>query len=189
MNAFNAAGLSAYTASLIPFAVGSINCSFVACENSNSPAWVAKVINHIYSIDQTFTNIIGVKNFVGIEYDTICNNTIFRKNIGVPVLVRSSKFETPTSDYTPDFSDASYISATVTGNVIVTPKTLSNMLTGYVEVLLSIYSTNSKTITFGPNVKLSNNTPSLTASGTQVFRLSTTDGGVTWFCKFESAYS
>lgn len=189
MNAFNAAGLSAYTASLIPFAVGSINCSFVACENSNSPAWVAKVINHIYSIDQTFTNIIGVKNFVGIEYDTICNNTIFRKNIGVPVLVRSSKFETPTSDYTPDFSDASYISATVTGNVIVTPKTLLNMLTGYVEVLLSIYSTNSKTITFGPNVKLSNNTPSLTASGTQVFRLSTTDGGVTWFCKFESAYS
>ena len=189
MNAFNDAGLSSYTASLMPFAVGSINCSFIECENSNSPAWVARLINHIYSIDQTFTNILAAKNFVGIEYDTICNSTIFRKNVGVPVLVRNPKFETPTASYAPNFSDASYISATVTGNVTITPALLTNILTGYVEVLLSIYSLESKTITFGENVKLASNTPSLTASGTQVFRLSTTDGGATWFCKFESAYS
>ena len=189
MNAFNDAGLSSYTASLMPFAVGSINCSFIECENSNSPAWVARLINHIYSIDQSFTNILAAKNFVGIEYDTICNSTIFRKNVGVPVLVRTSKFETPTASYAPNFSDASYISATVTGNVTITPALLTNTLTGYVEVLLSIYSLVSKTITFGENVKLASNTPSLTSSGTQVFRLSTTDGGATWFCKFESAYS
>lgn len=189
MNAFNDAGLSSYTASLMPFAVGSINCSFIECENSSSPAWVARLINHIYSIDQTFTNILAAKNFVGIEYDTICNSTIFRKNVGVPVLVRNPKFETPTASYAPNFSDASYISATVTGNVTITPALLTNILTGYVEVLLSIYSLESKTITFGENVKLASNTPSLTASGTQVFRLSTTDGGATWFCKFESAYS
>lgn len=189
MNAFNDAGLSSYTASLMPFAVGSINCSFIECENSNSPAWVARLINHIYSIDQSFTNILAAKNFVGIEYDTICNSTIFRKNVGVPVLVRTSKFETPTESYAPNFSDASYISAAVTGNVTITPALLTNILTGYVEVLLSIYSSVSKTITFGANVKLASNTPSLTSSGTQVFRLSTTDGGATWFCKFESAYS
>lgn len=189
MNAFNDAGLSSYTASLMPFAVGSINCSFIECENSNSPAWVARLINHIYSIDQSFTNILAAKNFVGIEYDTICNSTIFRKNVGVPVLVRNPKFETPTASYTPNFSDASYISATVTGDVTITPAVLANILTGYVEVLLAVYSTTSKTITFGENVKLASNTPSLTSSGTQVFRLSTTDGGATWFCKFEGAYS
>lgn len=189
MNAFNDAGLSSYTASLMPFAVGSINCSFIECENSNSPAWVARLINHIYSIDQSFTNILAAKNFVGIEYDTICNSTIFRKNVGVPVLVRNPKFETPTASYAPNFSDASYISATVTGDVTITPAVLANILTGYVEVLLAVYSTTSKTITFGENVKLASNTPSLTSSGTQVFRLSTTDGGATWFCKFEGAYS
>lgn len=189
MNAFNDAGLSSYTASLMPFAVGSINCSFIECENSNSPAWVARLINHIYSTDQSFTNILAAKNFVGIEYDTICNSTIFRKNVGVPVLVRNPKFETPTASYAPNFSDASYISATVTGDVTITPAVLANILTGYVEVLLAVYSTTSKTITFGENVKLANNTPSLTSSGTQVFRLSTTDGGATWFCKFEGAYS
>lgn len=189
MNAFNDAGLSSYTASLMPFAVGSINCSFIECENSNSPAWVARLINHIYSIDQSFTNILAAKNFVGIEYDTICNSTIFRKNVGVPVLVRNPKFETPTASYAPDFSDASYISATVTGDVTITPAVLTNTLTGYVEVLLAVYSATSKTITFGENVKLASSTPSLTAAGTQVFRLSTTDGGATWFCKFESAYS
>lgn len=189
MNAFNAAGLSSYTASLMPFAVGSVNCSFVECGNSNSPAWTARLINHIYSIDQSFTNILAAKNFVGIEYDTICNSTIFRKNVGVPVLVRNPKFETPTASYAPNFSDASYISATVTGDVTITPEVLTNILTGYVEVLLAVYSTTSKTITFGANVKLASNTPSLTSSGTQVFRLSTTDGGATWFCKFEGAYS
>lgn len=189
MNAFNDAGLSSYTASLMPFVVGSINCSFIECENSNSPAWVARLINHIYSIDQSFTNILAAKNFVGIEYDTICNSTIFRKNVGVPVLVRNPKFETPTASYAPDFSDASYISATVTGDVTITPAVLTNTLTGYVEVLLAVYSATSKTITFGENVKLASSTPSLTAAGTQVFRLSTTDGGATWFCKFESAYS
>lgn len=189
MKAFNDAGLSSYTASLMPFAVGSINCSFIECENSNSPAWVAKLINHIYSIDQSFTNILAAKNFVGIEYDTICNSTIFRKNVGVPVLVRNPKFETPTASYAPNFSDASYISATVTGDVTITPEVLTNILTGYVEVLLAVYSTTSKTITFGANVKLASNTPSLTSSGTQVFRLSTTDGGATWFCKLESTYS
>lgn len=189
MNAFNDAGLSSYTASLMPFAVGSINCSFIECENSNSPAWTARLINHIYSIDQSFTNILAAKNFVGIEYDTICNSTIFRKNVGVPVLVRNPKFETPTASYAPNFSDASYISATVTGDVTITPEVLTNILTGYVEVLLAVYSTTSKTITFGENVKLASNTPSLTSSGTQVFRLSTTDGGATWFCKFEGAYS
>lgn len=188
MNAFNDAGLSSYTASLMPFAVGSINCSFIECENSNSPAWVARLITHIYSADQTFTNILAAKNFVGIEYDMVCNSTIFRKNVGVPVLVRNPKFETPTASYAPDFSDASYIAATVTGDVTITPAVLTNILTGYVEVLLSVYSTTSKTITFGANVKLASNTPSLTAAGTQVFRLSTTDGGTTWFCKLESAY-
>lgn len=188
MNAFNDAGLSSYTASLMPFAVGSINCSFIECENSNSPAWVARLITHIYSVDQTFTNILAAKNFVGIEYDMVCNSTIFRKNVGVPVLVRNPKFETPTASYAPDFSDASYIAATVTGNVTITPAVLTNILTGYVEVLLSVYSTTSKTITFGANVKLASNTPSLTAAGTQVFRLSTTDEGTTWFCKLESAY-
>ena len=189
MNAFNDAGLSSYTASLMPFAVGSINCSFIECENSNSPAWTARLINHIYSTDQSFTNILAAKNFVGIEYDTICNSTIFRKNVVVPVLVRSPKFEKPTASYAPDFSDASYISATVTGDVTITPAVLTNTPTGYVEVLLSVYSTTSKTITFGENVILANNNPSLTASGSQVFRLSTTNGGATWFCKFESAYS
>lgn len=189
MNAFNDAGLSSYTASLMPFAVGSINCSFIECENSNSPAWVARLITHIYSADQTFTNILAAKNFVGIEYDMVCNSTIFRKNVGVPVLVRNPKFETPTASYAPDFSDASYIAATVTGDVTITPAVLTNTLIGYVEVLLAVYSTTSKTITFGANVKLASNTPSLTAAGTQVFRLSTTDEGATWFCKFESAYS
>lgn len=189
MNAFNDAGISSYTASLMPFVVGSINCSFIECENSNSPAWVARLINHIYSIDQSFTNILAAKNFVGIEYDTICNSTIFRKNVSVPVLVRNQKFDTPTSSYAPNFSDASYISATVTGDVTITPEVLTNIPTGYVEVLLAVYSTTSKTITFGANVYLASNTPSLTSSGTQVFSLSTTDGGATWFCKFESAYS
>ena len=187
-NAFNDAGLSSYTASLMPFAVGSINCSFIECENSNSPAWVARLINHIYSISQSFTNILAAKNFVGIEYDTISNSTIFKRAVKAPVLVRDAKFETPTASYAPDFSGASYISATVTGDVTITPAVLKNTLTGYVEVLLSVYSTTSKTITFGENVKLASNTPSLTASGTQVFRLSTTDGGALWFCKFESAY-
>ena len=188
MNAFNDAGLSSYTASLMPFAVGSINCSFIECENSNSPAWVARLINHIYSISQSFTNILAAKNFVGIEYDTISNSTIFKRAVKVPVLVRGAKFETPTASYAPDFSGASYISATVTGDVTITPAVLKNTLTGYVEVLLSVYSTTSKTITFGENVKLASNTPSLTASGTQVFRLSTTNAGALWFCKFESAY-
>ncbi|WPH64570.1 hypothetical protein [Escherichia phage YX22] len=188
MNAFNDAGLSSYTASLMPFAVGSTNCSFIECENSNSPAWVARLITHIYSADQTFTNILAAKNFVGIEYDMVCNSTIFRKNVGVPVLVRNPKFETPTASYAPDFSDASYIAATVTGDVTITPAVLTNTLIGYVEVLLAVYSTTSKTITFGANVILASSTPSLTAAGTQVFRLSTTDGGTTWFCKFESAY-
>ena len=188
MNAFNDAGLSSYMASLMPFAVGSINCSFIECENSNSPAWVARLINHIYSISQSFTNILAAKNFVGIEYDTICNSTIFNKTAKVPVLVRNSKFETPGASYAPDFSGASYISATVTGDVTITPAVLKNTLAGYVEVLLSVYSATSKTITFGENVKLARNTPSLTASGTQVFRLSTTNAGEIWFCKFESAY-
>ena len=189
MNAFNDAGLSSYTASLMPFAVGSTNCSFIECENSNSPAWVARLITHIYSVDQTFTNILAAKNFVGIEYDMVCKSTIFRKNVGVPVLVRNPKFETPTASYAPDFSDASYIAATVTGDVTITPAVLTNILTGYVEVLLAVYSATSKTITFGTNVKLASNTPSLTAAGTQVFRLSTTDEGTTWFCKLDSAYS
>ncbi|HIH8425540.1 TPA: phage tailspike protein, partial [Escherichia coli] len=167
MNAFNAAGLSSYTASLMPFAVGSVNCSFVECENSNSPAWASRMINHIYSIDQSFTNILAAKNFVGLEYDMVSNSTIFRKNVGVPLLVSSTKFDTPSASYAPDFSNSSYVSATVTGDVNITPLALTSALTGYAEVTLSIYSSTLKTITFGSNVKLASNTPSLSFSGTQ----------------------
>lgn len=189
MNAFNAAGLSSYTASLMPFAVGSINCTFIGCENSNSTAWVARVINHIYSIDQSFTNIIGVKNFVGVEYDTVCNSTIFRKNIGVAMFVDTPKFETPGPSYAPDFSNNRYISATVTGDVHITPAVTTGNLTGYIETTLAVYSAMSKTITFGGNVKLAANTPSLNASGTQVFRLSTVDNGSNWFCRLVANYA
>lgn len=189
MNAFNAAGLSSYTASLMPFAVGSVNCSFVECENSNSPAWASRMINHIYSIDQSFTNILAAKNFVGLEYDMVSNSTIFRKNVGVPLLVSSTKFDTPSASYTPDFSNSSYVSATVTGDVNITPLALTNALTGYAEVTLSIYSSTSKTITFGSNVKLASNTPSLSFSGTQVFRLSTINGGTQWFCRLIANYT
>lgn len=189
MNAFNAAGLSSYTASLMPFAVGSVNCSFVECGNSNSPAWTARLINHIYSIDQSFTNILAAKNFVGIEYDMFSNSTIFRRSVGVPLLVASPKFDTPGASYAPDFSNAAYVSATVTGDVTITPAALSNALTGYVEVTLAVYSAASKTITFGSNVKLSSNTPSLSFSGTQVFRLSTINGGTQWFCRLIANYT
>lgn len=189
MNAFNAAGLSSYAASLMPFVVGSINCSFVECENSNSPAWTARLITHIYSTDQSFTNILAAKNFVGIEYDMVCNSTIFRKNIGVPLLVSSPKFDTPGSSYAPDFSNSRYISATVAGNVAITPAVLTNALTGHAEVTLSIYSSVQKSITFGSNVKLASNTPSLTWGGTQVFSLSTTDSGTTWFCRLLANYA
>ncbi|HFU8509325.1 TPA: phage head-binding domain-containing protein [Escherichia coli] len=189
MNAFNAAGLSSYTASLMPFAVGSVNCSFVECENSNSPAWASRMINHIYSIDQSFTNILAAKNFVGLEYDMVSNSTIFRKNVGVPLLVSSTKFDTPSASYAPDFSNSSYVSATVTGDVNITPLALTSALTGYAEVTLSIYSSTLKTITFGSNVKLASNTPSLSFSGTQVFRLSTINGGTQWFCRLIANYT
>lgn len=188
MNAFNAAGLSSYTASLMPFAVGSINCSFIECENSNSPAWTSRMINHIYSIDQSFTNILAAKNFVGLEYDMVSNSTIFRKNVGVPLLVSSAKFDTPSASYAPDFSNSSYVSATVTGDVNITPLALTSALTGYAEVTLSVFSSSQKTITFGTNVKLASNTPSLTWNGTQVFRLSTADSGTTWFCRLIANY-
>ncbi|MCI1184015.1 hypothetical protein MOV55_13640 [Enterobacter cloacae] len=189
MNAFNAAGLSSYAASLMPFAVGSVNCSFVECENSNSTAWTSRMINHIYSIDQSFTNILAAKNFVGLEYDMVSNSTIFRRSVGVPLLVAYPKFDTPGASYAPDFSNAAYVSATVTGDVTITPAALSNALTGYAEVTLSIYSSASKTITFGSNVKLASNTPSLSFSGTQVFRLSTINGGTQWFCRLIANYT
>ncbi|MCL0898126.1 hypothetical protein [Escherichia coli] len=188
MNAYNAAGLSSYTAVLYPFLVGSANCGFSLCENSNSPAWVGKCINHVSGVAQEFTNALGTKNFVGIEDDMHANRTFFRKGVGFPIVSYVIKTETAGSSYVADFSASSYISITCNSNISISVATLSNPPIGYTECTLSVFSVSSKLITFTGSVTLAKNTPSLNESGTQVFRMSTADGGVTWYVRLVANY-
>ncbi|WP_162755932.1 hypothetical protein, partial [Escherichia coli] len=188
MNAYNSAGLSSYTAALYPFLVGSANCGFSLCENSNSPAWVGKCINHVSGVAQEFTNAVGTKNFVGIEDDMHANRTFFRKGVGVPIISYVIKTETAGSTYVADFSLSSYISITCNSNISISVATLSNPPIGYTECTLSVFSASSKLITFTGSVTLAKNTPSLNESGTQVFRMSTADGGATWYARLVANY-
>ena len=189
MNAFSAAGLSGYTESLIPFGVGSINCDFISCKNSLSDAWVKSCVYHIYNIDSTKTNQIGNRSFNGQEGDQLVNPVLLHGSVTIPLFIKSAVFNEAVSNYTPDFSNTSYIGVTVTGDVTITPKEIPASPDGYAVCTLAVYSLAEKTIYFGDNVRLAENTPSLKRSGTQVFTFTTTNKGKNWRAKLEANYA
>ncbi|HIE4214755.1 TPA: hypothetical protein ACXM5D_000234 [Proteus mirabilis] len=189
VEAYNSAGLSVHNESLYPFLVGSINCSFSMCENSNSTAWHRKTINHIPGISIDYTYASGIKNFVGIEDDISNNRTFFKKAIGVPLVVNVSKSENASEKYIVDFNECSYISVSCESNIEISIGELTNQPLGYLECTLSVYSSARKLITFVGSVSLARNTPSLEESGTQVFRVSTNNGGKNWMVRLIANYS